>query len=161
MHCEGPLDCTGPPASSYLDHARIRLHSPSYGFVHICEQVALNQDFRFVMLSLYNEPALTTTLSAPVALTNVENLEITTTVTNTGDETLKLLKDPRGALSSWATQTFTVANEHGASPEFNGVAVRYVPEAIAKSTEADHFVVLTPGASISVEHEGKLDVSLN
>ena len=93
-------------------------------------------------------------------MSNVEDLEVVTTVVNTGDETLKLLKDPRGALSTWATNTFVVTNEQGATPDFTGAAVRYVPGQIASSTNADHFTVLAPGASVEVSHEGSRPVQI-
>ena len=75
---------------------------------------------------MFNIPPL-----APSSLTDVSALEVITTVTNTGDEEVTLLKDPRTVLSSWATQSFVVTGENGVEAKFNGVAVRYIPEVVA------------------------------
>ncbi|KAK0492372.1 hypothetical protein EDD18DRAFT_1310960 [Armillaria luteobubalina] len=56
------------------------------------------------------------------------SLEVVTTVINSGDETVKLLNDPRTVLSSWATESFTKGADHA-------------------------FSVLAPGDSVSVTHE--------
>jgi peptidyl-Lys metalloendopeptidase len=93
--------------------------------------------------------------SAPLVVSNIDDFEIKTTVTNTGDEPLKLLKDPRGPLSQWGTNTFETTNQDGAAAEFTGVYVRYVPSKIAKTTQESHFTVLAPGASAEISHEGK------
>ena len=64
-------------------------------------------------------------LSTPNVDVNLRwgSLEVTTTVINTGDETLKLLKTPRGVLDTFPTDTFTITNQAGASPLFTGAMV--------------------------------------
>ncbi|KAK0244887.1 hypothetical protein EDD85DRAFT_215286 [Armillaria nabsnona] len=97
--------------------------------------------------------SLTISASAPASILDVSALEVVTTVVNSGDETVKLLNDPRTVLSSWATESFTVVNSAGISADFTGVAVRYIPSVTAKKG-ADHaFTVLAPGESVSVTHE--------
>ncbi|PBK61739.1 zincin [Armillaria solidipes] len=97
--------------------------------------------------------SLTISTSAPANVSDVSALEVVTTVVNSGDETVKLLNDPRTVLSSWATESFTVVNSAGISADFTGVAVRYIPSVTAKKG-ADHaFTVLAPGESVSVTHE--------
>jgi len=82
-------------------------------------------------------------------------LEVVTTFTNTGDETLNLLKDPRTALSTWATaESWAVSADSGAAPAFTGVRVRYSPEVAAKNV-ADATYVLAAGESIDIAHEGQ------
>jgi len=93
-------------------------------------------------------------VSAPEVVSDVDDFDVLTTITNTGDETLKLLKDPRSPLSSIATNTFVVTNSDGAYPAFSGIKVRYVPEAVAKSRGDSSFKVLAPGESVDVPHEG-------
>ena len=79
---------------------------------------------------------------------------MTTTLVNTGDETLKLLNDPRGALNTLPTNTFLVIHEDtGASPAFSGVKAKYVPENAAKVGQGDAFTVLAPGASVAITHD--------
>lgn len=56
-------------------------------------------------------------------MNDVQNLKVIATVTNTGDETLKLLNDPRGPLSNMPADTFTIANLVGSSPSFTGIKV--------------------------------------
>ncbi|KAL1740844.1 hypothetical protein HDZ31DRAFT_67522 [Schizophyllum fasciatum] len=96
--------------------------------------------------------SLKVSTAAPSELADVSDLSVTTKIENTGDETLKLLIDPRSALSSWATNTFTVTHaDSGASVDFTGVKVRYTPEAAAQI--ADAITTLAPGESIDVAHE--------
>ena len=53
----------------------------------------------------------------------LENLRVTTTVVNTGDETLKLLNDPRGVLDSFPENTFNITDPIGSRPSFIGARV--------------------------------------
>jgi peptidyl-Lys metalloendopeptidase len=68
-------------------------------------------------------PGLTLTLSGADKVDGVNNLKITATVKNTGDETLKLLNDPRGVLNKLPTEAFQIISESGESPTFTGVKV--------------------------------------
>jgi peptidyl-Lys metalloendopeptidase len=57
-------------------------------------------------------------------VTGVSNLKVTTTVTNTGDEMLTLLKDPRGVLDTFPAESFAIQHEtSGVSPGFIGARV--------------------------------------
>lgn len=60
---------------------------------------------------------------APSSVDGVDNLLLTATVKNTGNETLKLLKDPRGVLSTARTHKFWVSGDNG-TPDFTGIAVK-------------------------------------
>ena len=51
------------------------------------------------------------------------NLKVTATVTNTGDQSLKLLNDPRGVLSTFPENTFSITDAAGSGPSFNGAKV--------------------------------------
>lgn len=95
--------------------------------------------------------SLKVSVAAPSAMADVSDLTVTTTIVNTGDETLSLLADPRSALSSFATNTFAVTHDSGAGVDFTGVKVRYIPEMAAKL--ADTVKVLAPGESVDVTHE--------
>ena len=82
----------------------------------------------------------------------VENLKVVATLTNTGDEALKILNDPLSPLSTLPAETFSITNEKGQSPEFVGIRAKYVPEvAIAVGDEA--VTKLAPGESVSFEHD--------
>ena len=71
-------------------------------------------------------PGLTVKVSTPNAnVDGLENLKITTTVTNTGDKTLKLLNDPRGVLNTFPENTFIVTDATGSRPSFNGAKVNH------------------------------------
>ncbi|KAI0347609.1 peptidyl-Lys metalloendopeptidase [Trametopsis cervina] len=99
-------------------------------------------------------PGLSLKLSGAQKVSGVSNLKVTATVTNTGDDILKLLNDPRGPLSKFPTETFEIAHQDtGASPTFTGVKVKYVPEVAIRIGKDDAFTVLAPGESISVEHD--------
>ncbi|KAK0441453.1 uncharacterized protein EV420DRAFT_1119424 [Desarmillaria tabescens] len=97
--------------------------------------------------------SLTISTSAPASISDVSTLEVVTTIVNDGDETVKLLNDPRTVLNSWATESFTVVNSAGISADFTGVAVRYIPSVAAKKGANHAFTVLAPGESVSVTHE--------
>ncbi|KAF8609943.1 deuterolysin M35 metalloprotease [Ceratobasidium sp. AG-I] len=103
------------------------------------------------ILGVSAAPGLTLDIVSPTAVSDVENLSITTIVKNTGTETLKLLKDPRGVLSSAKTHTFNVANEKG-SPQFTGMFVKYSPEYAIKNNNAADFAVLAPGQAFELTH---------
>ncbi|KAJ8462294.1 hypothetical protein ONZ51_g10989 [Trametes cubensis] len=99
------------------------------------------------------ERGLSLKVSGPEAVDGVDNLKVTTTLTNTGDETLKLLNDPRGALHTLPANTFDITTDSGEKPSFIGVKVKYVPKHAAKSTSDKSFTVLAPGDSVSVTHD--------
>ncbi|KAF8710374.1 peptidyl-Lys metalloendopeptidase, partial [Rhizoctonia solani] len=96
-------------------------------------------------------PGLSLSLVTPESVSDIEDFSVTAIVKNTGNETLKLLKDPRGVLSSARTHTFSVANEKG-SPQFTGMFVKYSPDAIVKKNNAASFTILEPGQSFEITH---------
>ncbi|KAG8717593.1 hypothetical protein FRC09_014040 [Ceratobasidium sp. 395] len=97
-------------------------------------------------------PNLSVNLVAPRLITNIDHLSITVIVTNTGTETLKVLKDPRGVLSSAKTHTFDVVGKKG-SPKFTGMFVKYSPDYIVKRNKPADFVTLTPGQTFKLTHK--------
>ncbi|KDQ12121.1 hypothetical protein BOTBODRAFT_189398 [Botryobasidium botryosum FD-172 SS1] len=103
-------------------------------------------------LAVSAERRLSLEVNAPASVLHVDNLSVKTTITNTGDETVKLLNDPRSPLSTWNTDTFSITNGNGATPNFTGVKVRYIPEVAAKLTAPETFTVLAPGQSVDVTH---------
>ena len=100
-------------------------------------------------------PGLSLKVTGADAVDGVENFKVTATLTNTGDETLKLLNDPRGALHTLPANTFAITNDSGASPSFTGVKVKYSLTNAAKLTDPSVFTVLEPGKSVSVTHDRK------
>ena len=98
-------------------------------------------------------PGLSLKVAGPEAVDGVENLKVSTTVTNTGDETLKLINDPRGALNTLPTNTFAITTDAGESPAFVGAKVKYSLDKAAKSEDVATFTVLAPGASFTVTHD--------
>ena len=73
-------------------------------------------------------PSLTVRTSTPnVNVDGLKNLKVTTTVVNTGGETLKLLKDPRGVLDPFPENTFNITNPFGSRPELTGHRVGNAP----------------------------------
>ncbi|KAF8962979.1 hypothetical protein BDZ97DRAFT_1905037 [Flammula alnicola] len=88
-------------------------------------------------------------VTGPPSVASVEHLKVIATITNTGDETVKVLNDPRGPLSKLPTDTFAITDATGAQPSFTGIKVKYVPKtAVALGA----YTVLSPGESIDVEH---------
>ena len=99
-------------------------------------------------------PGLSLKVSGPEAVDGVHNLKVVTTLTNTGDETLKLLNDPRSALHTLSTNAFVITASDGSSPIFTGVGVEYFDNAV-KMKDSSDFTVLAPGQSVSVTHDCK------
>ena len=119
------------------------------------------------------------TSTTNVNVDGLQNLKVTTTIVNTGGETLKLLKDPRGALNSFPENTFTITGPTGFQPSFNGarvnrrsgyllkyprtntfsfrLQVKYSPKYAAGLDDDSVFVVLSPGGSVDVVHDRKWD----
>ncbi|KXN83042.1 Peptidyl-Lys metalloendopeptidase [Leucoagaricus sp. SymC.cos] len=90
-------------------------------------------------------------VSAPETVDGVENLKITTTMTNTGDETLKLLHDPLGPLSQMPANTFTITGgDKNTSPSFHGIKAKWVPSYAAAQKA---YTTLAPGESVNVDHD--------
>ncbi|KAI0766464.1 peptidyl-Lys metalloendopeptidase [Trametes elegans] len=99
------------------------------------------------------ERGLSLKVSGPEAVDGVDNLKVTTTLTNTGDETLKLLNDPRGPLHTLPANSFAITTDSGDSPSFIGVKAKYVPAQAAKSASDKVFTILEPGQSVAIDHD--------
>lgn len=91
-------------------------------------------------------PSLSLTLGGANSFAGVSSAVVSATLTNTGDETLKLLNHPNTILSKWPTDTFAISLNDGKSPRFQGVRVKYV------ATPQSSVTVLEPGQSITVDH---------
>jgi len=92
-----------------------------------------------------------TSHAGPKSVDTVQDLRVTTIVTNTGNETLKLLNDPSSPLSTIPADTFRITNGlSDVAPIFTGVKVKYVP-GVAAIQKA--YTVLAPGESIRVDHD--------
>ncbi|KAI9058081.1 Metalloprotease [Trametes sanguinea] len=98
-------------------------------------------------------PSLLLQVSGPSTVHDVDNFKIITTVTNTGDEPLKLLNDPHSPLSDLPTDLFDIVNVNGTSPDFIGIEVKYVPHVAATMNDPLVFTRLAPGQSVEVEHD--------
>ena len=66
------------------------------------------------------------TWASNVNVVGLKNLKVTTTITNTGMKSLKLLNEPRGVLSSFPDDSFVITNATGSSPSFKGARVNHV-----------------------------------
>ncbi|KAF9469757.1 deuterolysin M35 metalloprotease [Collybia nuda] len=100
-------------------------------------------------LTVSAAPGISLKVAGPESVNGVENLKVVATITNTGDQTLKILNDPRGPLSTMPADTFDITDSNGARPTFTGIKVKYSPEAAAA---AGAFTVLAPGQSVHIEH---------
>jgi len=98
-------------------------------------------------------PSLSLRVHGPQIVYAVENLVLITNISNTGNETLKLLNDPQGLTSKTPTNKFDIRSSAGERPLFTGIEVDYDPFKAANTSDHDAFTVLAPGESISVEHD--------
>lgn len=96
-------------------------------------------------------PGLSVKVAGPEAVTGVDNLKVKATITNTGDEILKILNDPNSPLSTLPANTFKITDAKGVAPAFTGIKVKYSPAA-AIAAGKDAITTLAPGQSVEVEH---------
>jgi peptidyl-Lys metalloendopeptidase len=106
------------------------------------------------VVSVSAAPGLALKVSGPDNVRGVDSLRLVTELVNTGDETLKLLNDPRTILRKLPTNTFSIVHEDShASPKFAGAKVKYTHESAAKYGQDDAFTVLAPGQSFKLTHD--------
>lgn len=99
-------------------------------------------------------PALELKVTGPSEVTDATNMKVTTTVKNTGDETLKLLNDPRGVLNKFPAESFAIQHDStNVSPGFIGARMKYVPATAIKLNNPSSFTTLKPGESVDVDHD--------
>ncbi|CAE6336385.1 unnamed protein product [Rhizoctonia solani] len=96
-------------------------------------------------------PSLRLTVTGPSNVTDVDNLFVKTMLTNTGLDSVKLLKDPSSVLSDWQTNSFNIKSSFG-RPFFTGLRVKYSPELALKSGDESNFMTLAAGQSFELIH---------
>ena len=101
--------------------------------------------------------SLTQRLAGPESVADVGDLKVTLTVTNMGQEPVKILHEPNGAMSNAATDKFIIANEQNNRPQFQGIKAKYAPHIAAASGQ---YTELRPGEQVTTEHNGKVCSSL-
>jgi peptidyl-Lys metalloendopeptidase len=97
-------------------------------------------------------PSLSLRIFGPQRVEGDEHLILTTVITNTGDELLKLLNDPRSPLSNAATDTFDIKDSAGKKALFTGIEADHDPFEMAVNRGQDDFLILGPGESVNVDH---------
>ncbi|KAG6812864.1 hypothetical protein H0H92_015792 [Tricholoma furcatifolium] len=112
--------------------------------------------FVFVLIALpvivSGLAGLSVKTTGPSTVENVENLQVVTTITNTGDVPLSLLNDPKSPLNPLPADTFRIIDNTGVAPVFTGIVAKYV-HASAIAAGGDAITVLDPGRSVNVEHD--------
>ena len=94
----------------------------------------------------------------PTTVNSIGDLsKFTTTVTNNGDETLRILRDPNSAMSEFPGEKFTIADPSESQLSFKGARVKYVPAIAALNNE---FTTLEPQQSITIEHDCQYTIFL-
>ncbi|CAE6468963.1 unnamed protein product [Rhizoctonia solani] len=96
-------------------------------------------------------PSLKLTVTGPSNVIDVDNLFVKTAVTNTGPDSVKLLKNPSSVLSDWQTNSFSIKSSLGA-PLFTGIRIKYSPELALKSGDESSFMTLAAGESFELTH---------
>lgn len=99
-------------------------------------------------------PGISIQIAGPLTVYGVSNLLLVVTITNIGDQAVTLINDPQGPLSTLPTDKFTITDESGSSPEFNGIYVKYAGvDYVAANGGDEDFTTLAPGQSIDVTHD--------
>ncbi|KAF8631709.1 hypothetical protein AX15_002236 [Amanita polypyramis BW_CC] len=95
---------------------------------------------------------LTIKVEGPNSISDVADLKLTATITNTSDNTLTLVNDPSGILTSGhPTERYNVSHPpSGAEPLFKGVRFKFSPQ---NAADLGHVTVLAPSQSVTVEHD--------
>ena len=73
------------------------------------------------------------------AVDAVENFKVVATLTNTGDEKLRLLNDPHGILHPLPANVIIITANDGSSPNFTGVRVKYSLDDVARMSAPSVF----------------------
>ena len=85
---------------------------------------------RFLVISavaVSATPGLTLKISIPNAnVDRLESLKVSTTIINTGDETLRPLNDPHGDLNSFPGDSVTITDTSGSRPSLNDAKVNHL-----------------------------------
>ncbi|CAE6492946.1 unnamed protein product [Rhizoctonia solani] len=100
-------------------------------------------------LSTDEIPGLSLSIFTPESVATVDGLYVTTTLTNTGNHTVKLINAPETTLFDLPTDTFKITSEHG-SPEFVGVMVKFSFKA---AIAGGGFITLAPGGTYTSTHQ--------
>ncbi|PFH48302.1 hypothetical protein AMATHDRAFT_5929 [Amanita thiersii Skay4041] len=95
-------------------------------------------------------PSLSLEITGADAAEKVEDMIISTIITNKGEAPVVLLNAPSGVLSDLPTESFQITDEKGASPEFIGMRVKY---AVNQAIESGDVTTLAPGQSATVQHD--------
>ncbi|KAG9080936.1 hypothetical protein FS749_007861 [Ceratobasidium sp. UAMH 11750] len=103
-------------------------------------------------VTVWAVPTLVLDVVGPSSVVDVHNLRVKAILKNIGDETLKLLNDPRTILSTAITDTFRISSASG-SPVFTGIMIKYKPSMDAALNKANTFTVLAPGQSVETTHD--------
>ncbi|KAF6744161.1 peptidyl-Lys metalloendopeptidase [Ephemerocybe angulata] len=101
-------------------------------------------------LSVAAAPGITLRVEGADTVTDVDNLKVSTKITNSGDETLRILHHPLGPLSKIPTNGFSLVNSKGSSAGFGGAVAKYVPTVAAANGA---FTTLAPGESVTVDRD--------
>ncbi|QRV75002.1 peptidyl-Lys metalloendopeptidase [Ceratobasidium sp. AG-Ba] len=93
-----------------------------------------------------------------------DDLTVSSCLINNGKNTLKILNDPNGPLTTWKTHTFEFyevassgtglkARSGGNAAHVSAVRVKYNPEVVAALADPSTYTVLQPGENKTVTHD--------
>ncbi|CUA71629.1 peptidyl-Lys metalloendopeptidase [Rhizoctonia solani] len=96
-------------------------------------------------------PGLSLSISVPQSATNVDELSVIATITNTGKFPLRLLNHPQTVLSHLPTRIFDIRRGNN-TPEFTGMIVHYSPDYVIQKNNSVDFTFLAPGQTSEHVH---------
>ncbi|KAH7322240.1 hypothetical protein B0J17DRAFT_633453 [Rhizoctonia solani] len=96
-------------------------------------------------------PSLSLSITVPQSVASVDGLSVTTTITNTGKRSLKLLNHPQSVLSHLPTRIFDIRRGNDI-PDFTGMVVYYSPDYVIRRNNSIDFTFLAPGQSLGRIH---------
>lgn len=89
----------------------------------------------------------------PKIVVDAENFVVTALLTNTGEDTLTFLHDPRTILTTYETEVFDVTNvdRGGKSPKFIGIRVKWSPDYMTVEDKGS-YTILEPSQTTTWHH---------
>ena len=136
------------PSGIYIPHGSVQqLHTPTWRLPSPQPQVWRSKSkvssYRLILWP-YSRSCY---YLGPHSISNVADLKIITTITNTTGSTLTLVNDPSSILTTkYPTERYHIIHSSGVKPIFKGVRIKFSPQIAAN---LGRVTVLQPGQSVT------------
>ncbi|KAJ1299958.1 hypothetical protein OPQ81_002625 [Rhizoctonia solani] len=131
----------------------LKLHRKARGYAVLGVTTSTQKDMLCSARRTFTSFPIRLSLSTlvPDSIANLDDLAVTTRITNTGQLSLKLLNHPQTVLSHLPTRMFHI-HQGSKTPEFTGMVVHYSPDYVIHKNNSVDFTFLAPGQSLERVH---------